>query len=91
MPASQARPDDTGWTGAEIKACCRLAMLLDVPLTQAARNVVPVSVTAAESIEKLRTWAKGRCLSASQPGVYGGEELASPRNRRRAYRGPSNN
>ncbi len=41
-----SRPDDTNWTGAEIKSCCRLASLLDVPLVQAAQNVVPVAVTA---------------------------------------------
>jgi hypothetical protein len=49
----QARPDDTTWTGAEIRSCCRLAALLDVPLTQAAHNVVPVAVTAAEQVERL--------------------------------------
>jgi len=91
IPDSQARPDDTSWTGAEIKSCCRLAALLDVPLTQAARNVVPVAVTAAEQIEKLRTWASGRCLSASSPGLYSrnGEQPARPG--RRVQRGPTNN
>jgi len=64
------RPDDRDWTGAEIAACCRLAALLDVPLKEAARNVVPVAVTAAESVERLRAWAAGRCLDASRPGVY---------------------
>ena len=39
LAAKQARPDDTNWTGAEIKSCCRLASLLDVPLVQAAQNV----------------------------------------------------
>jgi hypothetical protein len=67
---SQAQPEDVDWTGAEIKACCRLAALLDLSLQDAARQVVPVAVTAAESIDKLRTWASGRCLSASQPGIY---------------------
>ena len=33
--------DDTSWTGAEVKSCCRLAALLDVPLTQAAQEVQP--------------------------------------------------
>ena len=66
----QRMPVDTDWTGAEIKACCRLSALLDVPLVQAAQNVVPVAVTAAESVERLRTWASGRCLSAQQPGLY---------------------
>ena len=41
-------PDDTNWTGAEIRSCCRLASLLDVPLVQAAQNVVPVAVTAGD-------------------------------------------
>ena len=58
------------WTGAEIKACCRLAALLDVPLVEAAQNIVPVAVTAGESVERLRAWASGRCLSADRPGLY---------------------
>lgn len=66
----QAKPDDTNWTGAEIKSCCRLAALLDVPLIEAAQNVVPVAVTSAEQIEHLRGWAEGRCLSADNAGLY---------------------
>ena len=62
LAAKQARPYDTNWTGAEIKSCCRLASLLDVPLVQAAQNVVPVAVTAGDKIEGLRQWASGRCL-----------------------------
>ena len=68
--ANCSRPDDTNWTGAEIKSCCRLASLLDVPLVQAAQNVVPVAVTAGHKIEGLRQWASGRCLSADRTGVY---------------------
>lgn len=63
-------PGDNGWTGAEIRSCCRLARLLDLPLAEAARNVVPVAVTAAESVERLRNWASGRCLCADMPGIY---------------------
>jgi hypothetical protein len=86
----QARPDDTDWTGAEVKSCCRLAALLDVPLTQAARHVVPVAVTAAEQVERLRSWATGRCLSASQPGVYARDGQTPPRTGRRVHRPGSN-
>ncbi len=68
----QPRPDDTDWTGAEIRACCRLAALLDLPLTAAAQNVVPVAVTAAAAVEQLRRWADGRCLDAERPGRYRG-------------------
>jgi hypothetical protein len=72
LDAKQARPDDSNWTGAEIKSCCRLASLLDVPLVQATQNVVPVAVTAGDKIEGLRQWASGRCLSADRGGVFTG-------------------
>ena len=39
IPENQARPDDTSWTGAEVKSCCRLAALLEMTLTQAAHHV----------------------------------------------------
>jgi SpoVK/Ycf46/Vps4 family AAA+-type ATPase len=81
----QRLPDDTNWTGAEIKACCRLAALLDLPLIQAGQNVVPVAITAAESVERLRTWASGRCLSAERPGIYQ-HEVANPKSRRKLGR-----
>jgi hypothetical protein len=84
------RPKDDQFTGAEIRACCRLAALLDVPLTQAAQNVVPVAVTAAESVERLRTWASGRCLSADQPGIYQWP-TAEPKARRKIGRDSSLN
>lgn len=88
---NQSRPDDSSWTGAEIKSCCRLSALLDMPLTQAARNVVPVAVTAAEQVERLRTWASGRCLSASSPGIYSKDGQAPAKPGRRVNRGPTNN
>jgi len=86
----QKLPPDDSWTGAEIRACCRLAALLDVPLVQAAQNVVPVAVTAAESVERLRTWASGRCLDADQPGIYR-REAPTTGSRRKVVRGASNN
>ena len=45
LDTKQRLPDDDNWTGAEIRACCRLAALLDLPVVQAAQNVVPVAVT----------------------------------------------
>jgi len=66
----QPMPEDVSWTGAEIRSCCRLASLLNTSLLEAARNVVPVATTAAEAVERLRTWACGRCLSANAPGLY---------------------
>jgi hypothetical protein len=90
LDAGQRQPEDVGWTGAEIKSCCRLAALLDLPLTQAAQNVVPVAVTASESVDRLRNWANGRCLSADCAGIYE-QESAQRTTRRRVTRNPSNN
>jgi SpoVK/Ycf46/Vps4 family AAA+-type ATPase len=70
LDRNQRLPNDDQWTGAELRACCRLAALLDLPLVQAAQNVVPVAVTAAESVQRLRQWASGRCLDADRPGIY---------------------
>jgi SpoVK/Ycf46/Vps4 family AAA+-type ATPase len=86
LDEKQRMPADEQWTGAEIRACCRLAALLDVPLLQAAQNVVPVAVTSAEAIDRLRTWASGRCLSADAAGIYqrdrsGGGSGGGPRRR----------
>jgi SpoVK/Ycf46/Vps4 family AAA+-type ATPase len=55
LDAKQARPDNTNWTGAEIKSGCRLASLLDVPLVQAAQNVVPVASTRQARVRRRRT------------------------------------
>jgi SpoVK/Ycf46/Vps4 family AAA+-type ATPase len=90
LDASQPKPQDENWTGAEIRACCRLAALLDVPLKAAAQNVVPVAVTAAESVDRLRSWASGRCLSADHPGIYKCN-AGSSKPRRRIPRDPSVN
>eukprot|EP00456_Euglypha_rotunda_P073956 TRINITY_DN674_c0_g3_i2.p1 TRINITY_DN674_c0_g3~~TRINITY_DN674_c0_g3_i2.p1 ORF type:complete len:501 (-),score=93.67 TRINITY_DN674_c0_g3_i2:832-2334(-) len=90
IPASQPIPTDTDWTGAEIKSCCRLSALLDLPLSEAARNVVPVARTAAEAIESLRQWASGRCLSADHPGLYT-KPAAGSSPRRRVSHGTSAN
>lgn len=91
LDRDQLRPKDDNWTGAEIKACCRLAALLDVPLTVAANNVVPVAVTAAESVEKLRSWASGRCLSADETGLYSHCDHGVPKRRRKVTGKPSLN
>ena len=89
----QERPADDGFTGAEIKACCRLAALLDLPLTAAAQNVVPIVRTAGESVERLRQWATGRCLDAERGGVYQARPATASARRRvsRSSIDPSSN
>jgi SpoVK/Ycf46/Vps4 family AAA+-type ATPase len=78
LALDQPRPNDRDWTGAEIKSCCRMSALLDVPLIESAQNVVPIAITAGESVERLRNWASGRCLSADRPGLYTRNQGRSP-------------
>ena len=94
ISSDEKLPADEQWTGAEIRSCCRLAALLDIPLGQAAQNVVPVAVTSAESVQRLREWATGRCLDAEAGGIYSAMSKASNSSavRRRISRsGPSSN
>jgi SpoVK/Ycf46/Vps4 family AAA+-type ATPase len=79
------RPNDEGWTGAEIKECCRKAHRLGMTLVEAAKYIVPVARSAAEQIKVLRQVALGRFISASAPGVYQCQEN-TPAPRRRIMR-----
>ena len=65
-------------------------LLLDVPLVEAAENVVPVAVTAAKSVCRLRDRAGGRCISGDKPGMYAPRAKPSTR-RRKISRDPSVN
>lgn len=67
-------PNDEGWTGAEIKECCRKAYRLRISLSEAAQYTVPISRSAAEQIKALRQSASGKFLSASVPGIYTWDE-----------------
>ena len=79
LDPDQPRPSDEDFTGAEIQACCRLSALLEMPLVIAAANVVPVAYTAAESLDRLRAWASGRCLSADHVGLYRHQPTHGPK------------
>lgn len=71
IPSDQvASVDAEGWTGAEIRNCCRMAYRQSITLKQASTYIIPVAQSAAEQIEKLRKQAEGRYLSASKPGKY---------------------
>ncbi len=63
-------PSCHGWTGDEIRRCCRNAHRLNVPLSKAREYVVPLIESDPEMIRGLRSQAEGRFLNASAPGVY---------------------
>lgn len=70
LPADQPLPDDTGWTAAEIRNCCRRAWNCKITLERSARFVVPVAQARAAEFDEMRKYAHGRFLDASKPGVY---------------------
>jgi len=59
-------PDMEGWSGAEIRAMCRIAAMMEEDISEVSDFIVPVSDTMSEEIDKLRTWAKKRTISASK-------------------------
>jgi hypothetical protein len=63
-------PDDTNWTGREIRNACDIASRLGCTVKEAAEYIVPVSKSDPESIDRLRAQAHGRFLSSSYPGTY---------------------
>lgn len=70
LPVKQDRPNDEGWTGAEIRNCCRSAWNTDTTLAEAAQFIVPMATSRAKDIDELRQYAHGRFLDASKPGSY---------------------
>lgn len=63
-------PESDGWTGREIRNCCRTAWTLKCTLREASAYVVPVVKSNPEAVRAARETAHMRFLSASSPGVY---------------------
>ena len=91
LNADQAKPNEKQWTGLKFRRpLLPLSGVVGRTANGAAQNVVPVAVTAAESVERLHNWAYGRCLDAENSGIYQGNMQVKPsRKLRRAD--PSNN
>lgn len=83
---SGERPKDDGWTGAEIKECCRKSYRLRMSLEDAAKYIVPVSRSASDQILALRKEASGRFLSASNSGLYQYDEQDKIASGRRSFK-----
>ena len=64
------RPEDEGWTGAEIRTAVQTAYDLNCTPKEAAQWIVPVCKMASEVIEELRKKASNRYLSANKSGTY---------------------
>jgi SpoVK/Ycf46/Vps4 family AAA+-type ATPase len=63
------------WTGAEIRQCCDIAWRLNITLDEAAQYIVPVAVSAKDSITDLYGKAHHAFLCASYPGLFDKDRL----------------
>jgi hypothetical protein len=70
LDPAQEMPDDTDWTGSDIRNCCRGAYRKRRNLIQASSQIVPVAKQNPDSLRQLRELANGKFLSASYPGPY---------------------
>jgi len=89
-PLDSPRPDDTDWTGAEIRNCCEIAYLEKSTIAEVGRDsIVPVTRSDPRGVEALRAQADA-CgfLSVSYPGTYRrpGLAVAAPMQGRRINR-----
>lgn len=71
-PGKFAAANMEGWSGAEIRAVCRIAAMMTKTTADVKDYVVPVSKTMETEIKALREWSKGKTLPASKftmPGI----------------------
>jgi len=50
-------PKMENWTGAEIEACCEMGVKLEVPLTDAARFIIPQNLRGFDEADELKEFA----------------------------------
>ena len=71
FPITSKRPDDTDWTGAEIRNCCELAYKLRRTVEEVGETmIVPFTKSNPKALESLRSQAEGNYISAAYKGTY---------------------
>ena len=80
LDPKQPRPNDEGWVGREVEACCYKAWMLNLSLVESGKYVVVGSIANSSRVQQLRTSASGNYLSASYEGYYriGRESRSKP-------------
>jgi ATP-dependent 26S proteasome regulatory subunit len=56
--------EDSGWTGAEIESCCRIAKMMNIKPIDACDYIIPISTTAADKVASLEKWASNKTIPA---------------------------
>lgn len=76
-------PMDDNWTGAEIESCVMQAWEENISLKEAAKSIIPVSISGANEIERMRSEADGKYSSTSYEGPYTRKGRAATKSSRR--------
>lgn len=71
-------PDDTDWTGSDIRNVCETASMLDAKLEEVVPFTTFVAQSDPEAVARLRRLADGKYVSASHPGTYRAPAAATP-------------
>ena len=87
LKADQPRPKDDRWTGAEIRACCKEAAQKRMSIIDAARYIIPVSLSGSRENEELREEAQGKYIDANTGQAFTlRQTTAAPDSRRTVTR-----
>jgi hypothetical protein len=72
LDADQELPDDSGWTGAEIRNCCELAYDMALPVAEVGSTmIVPITQSDPRSVQEMQSTAEAKgYLSVAYPGKY---------------------
>lgn len=83
----QPIPESVGWVGREVEACCRIASDLEITLVEAARGIIPQTISSADKLRAMRMEANNALVDANTGGpyVYKFDGPALPPGRERAF------
>jgi len=74
--------DDEGWTGAEIKACCRLAAITGRALAETSQLICPVARVGADNITRMQAYAENIGALDAETGTLYKRETTGRANRK---------
>jgi SpoVK/Ycf46/Vps4 family AAA+-type ATPase len=64
------KPNDDGWTGAEIRLCCENSHEFGISLRESAKFMTITSHAMGDEVDAMRRAASGKYIDAQNPGVY---------------------
>jgi hypothetical protein len=70
IPIDAVRPNDDGWTGAEIELCNENSHEFGISLVEAAKYMTITSQAMGDQVEKMRLAADGKYIDANHSGIY---------------------